>query len=113
MLASIDDNNPVYCTDDNPRVEKNYRARFYFHPKSIPMANGDSHQIFAGYAGTSTKVVVIEFRKSPFGRYQIRTGTLTDSSTWTYTPWFAIYGYRAYPIELYFAATSLGVIMAS
>jgi len=106
MWAFIDDNNPIYCTDDNPKAEINYHARFYFHPKSIPMANSDSHQLFLGYSGWSTKVVVIEFRKSPFGRYQLRTGTRIDNSTWVYSAWFAIYGYRAYPIELYWKAAS-------
>ena len=45
-----------------PTLEPRYRARFYFDPNSIPMANGNTHYIFYGYSGASTVVLRIEFR---------------------------------------------------
>jgi putative hemolysin len=89
LQIHINDNNKIYCTDQTPESETNYRARFYFHPRSIKMANGDTHVIFKGIKGTSTDVIRIEFRKSK-GSYQIRAGLRTDSGTWKSSSWQTI-----------------------
>jgi predicted outer membrane repeat protein len=89
MQAVIDDTTAIYVTDDTPNAEPRYRMRFYFDPNSLTMANGDSHIIFRGFAGSSTIVLRIEFGFSS-GAYQIRAGLLNDGSTWTETNWFTI-----------------------
>jgi hypothetical protein len=89
LQAVIDDNNSIYVTDDTPSAEPRYRARFYFDPDSISMVSGDAHNLFFGYAGTSTAVLRGAFRFSS-GAYQIRFGLLNDSGTWLNTSWFTI-----------------------
>ncbi len=89
MQAVLDDNNSIFVTDDTPNAEPRYRARFYFDPNSISMANGDNHYIFQGYAGTSTVVMRLQFRFSS-GSYQLRAAVRDDASGWTNTSWFAI-----------------------
>ncbi|HET9588194.1 MAG TPA: hypothetical protein VFO91_05360, partial [Anaerolineales bacterium] len=53
LQAVIDDNNTIHVRDDSPNAEPRYLARFYFDPNSIPMANGNAHIIFKGFAGAS------------------------------------------------------------
>jgi uncharacterized protein YjiK len=89
LQAVIDDNVSIFVTDDTPNAEPRYRARFYFDPNSIPMANGNAHFLFEGFVGTSTKVLQVEFRRSS-GNYQLRARLLNDSTTWTNTNWFTI-----------------------
>jgi len=85
----IDDNNAIYVTDETPNAETRYRARFYFDPNSITMANNDAHYIFYGYSGASTAVLQIELRNSK-GSYQLRAVLRNDSSGWTNSSWFTI-----------------------
>jgi hypothetical protein len=61
LQARLDDNRAIYCTSDHPEGEKIYRARFYFDPNSIRMAEGDVHQIFQGW-GSGAQVLRGEFR---------------------------------------------------
>jgi hypothetical protein len=75
LQAVLDDNLSIYVADESPRGESRYRARFYFDPNSIVMADGDTHTIFAGLSNTSSDTVRVEFRRSA-GNYQIR-GWLT------------------------------------
>jgi len=89
LQAVIDDNNTIYVTDEIPSAETRYRARFYFDPNSITMANNDSHYLFYGYHGTSTVALRIQFRRSS-GTYQLRAALRNDSSTWTSSSWFTI-----------------------
>ncbi|HET6595245.1 MAG TPA: hypothetical protein VFG81_06460 [Anaerolineales bacterium] len=89
MQVVLDDNNSIFVTDDTPNAEARYRARFYFDPNSISMANGDNHYIFQGYTGASTAVLRIQFRFSS-GSYQLRAALRDNSSSWTNTSWFAI-----------------------
>jgi hypothetical protein len=89
LQAILDDNNLIFVTDDSPQAEPRYRARFYFDPNSITMANGNAHYIFYGYTGTSTEVLRVGFRRSQ-GNYQVQAGLRDDSSFWTNTAWFTI-----------------------
>jgi hypothetical protein len=89
MQAVLDDNIVIYVTDDTPNAEPRYRARFYFDPNSIPMANGDAHFIFQGYTGNSTRVLRLNFRLSS-GNYQLRAELMNDASNWVNTSWFTI-----------------------
>jgi putative hemolysin len=104
LQALIDDNNKIFCTDETPESEKKFQARFYFHPRSIQMANGDTHVIFQGIKGTSTSVTRIEFRKYQ-GNYQVRAGLLTDGGTWKSGSWKKITNARHY-IELSWRASA-------
>jgi hypothetical protein len=89
LQVSITSNTATYLTDDYPSAEPRYRARFYFDPNSISMANGDAHYIFYGYSGATTVVLRIEFRRSS-SLYQLRAGLLNNGTTWTSSSWFTI-----------------------
>jgi parallel beta-helix repeat protein len=89
LQARLDDNNPIFVTDDRPAAESRYRVRFYFDPNTIRMSNGNLHTLLHGYTGTTTLVLRIEFRYSN-GAYQLRAGLRDDSSSWTNTPWSVI-----------------------
>ena len=89
MQALIDDNNLIYVTDDLPNAETRYRARFYFDPNSITMANKDAHYLLYGYNGTSTIVLRVELRRFS-GAYQLRVALRNDSNSWTSSSWFPI-----------------------
>lgn len=89
MQALIDDNVAIFVTDDMPNAEPRYRVRFGFDPNSIVMANNDLHILFQGYAGTTTAVVRLEFRRSS-GNYQVRFGALDDSTSWGSGSWITI-----------------------
>lgn len=87
--AVLDDNNALHLTDDRPTAEARYRARFYFDPNTISMTNGNQHLILVGYAGTTTEVMRVEFRRSN-SQYQVRGSLRNDSSGWTTTNWFVL-----------------------
>ena len=89
LQAVIDDNNPIYVTDDTPNTEIRYLAHFYFDPNSITMANNDAHYIFSGYSGASTEVLRVEVRSSK-GSYQLRAELRNDRSGWKSSNWFTI-----------------------
>ena len=89
MQALINDNNPIYVTDDTPNAESRYRARFYFDPNSITMSSNNAHYIFYGYTGASTIVLQVEFRFSA-GVYQLRAQLRNDSFGWISSNWFTI-----------------------
>ena len=107
LQAVIANNTAIYLTDDTPNAEASYRARFYFNPNSIAMANGNAHYIFYGYSGTSTVVLRIELRYSS-GNYQLRMALVNNSTGWSTSNWFTITNARHY-IELnWLAATGVG-----
>lgn len=89
MQALINDSNTLYVTDDTPNAEPRYRARFYFDPNTIAMANNDAHIMFYGYTGTSTTMLRIEFRSSS-GAYQLRAGLKNDADAWLSTNYVTI-----------------------
>ncbi len=89
MQAVINDSNTLYVTDDTPNAEPRYRARFYFDPNTIAMANNDAHIMFYGYTGASTTVLRIEFRSSA-GAYQLRAGLKNDADAWLSTNYATI-----------------------
>jgi len=90
LQALIDDNNPIFVTDDTPDAESRYRARFYFDPNSIVMADRDAFYLFTGYSnGTSTGVVRVELRFNK-GNYQLRAQIRNDGGGWTSSNWTSI-----------------------
>jgi hypothetical protein len=82
----INDATAMYVTDDTPSAEPRYRARFYFDPNSISMANGDAHILFRGINSASAVAVRVEFGYSS-GGYQVRAAIVNDASGWTNTSW--------------------------
>ena len=84
----INDNNAIYMTDNTPNAEPHYRARFYFDPNSIVMADRDSHYLFYGYMG-ATPVLRVELRNSK-GNYQLRAAARNDSNGWANSSWITI-----------------------
>ena len=105
VQALINDNNSIYMTDDTPNAEPHYRARFYFDPNSIVMADKDSHYLLYGYTGTATPVLRVEFRKFR-GAYSIRAALRNDSNGWTSSAWTDI-GDAPHSIELDWRAASI------
>jgi RHS repeat-associated protein len=89
LQAVINDNNSIYLTDWQPYIESHYRARFYFDPNSITMADNDAHIIFLANNRDGTNLVQIEFRYKA-GDYVVRGNVINDSNGWSYSPWVAI-----------------------
>jgi chitodextrinase len=89
VQAVINDNNAIYMTDNTPNAEPRYRARFYFDPNSIVMADRDSHYLLYGYTGTTTQVLRIEFRNFK-GIYQLRVASRNDGNGWASSAWVNI-----------------------
>jgi len=107
MQTLLDDTNPIHVTDDRPNAEPRYRARFYFDPNGVVMANATAHYLFYGYSGTSTVVLRLELRRYN-NNYQLRTALLNDATTWSNTAFFTISD-TPHVIELdWQAATAVG-----
>jgi hypothetical protein len=88
MAALIDNTTAMYVIDNTPANESRYRARFYFDPNSLTMANGKAHYIMAARNAT-TEVVRLEMRRNS-GNYQIRANVRGDGGGYTNTGWFTI-----------------------
>jgi hypothetical protein len=56
MQAVVDDTAAIYVTDLLPTEERNYRARFYFDPNSVEMAEEDNLILFEGLNRDGLKV---------------------------------------------------------
>jgi hypothetical protein len=104
LRGLLDDNASLYLTDDTPAAEPRYRARFYFDPNSIGMANGNEHIIFQAYAGASTAIARVDFRRSG-GAYQIRARVRNDGSGWANTAWVSVSD-SAHAVEVAWLAAS-------
>ncbi|HWQ14413.1 MAG TPA: multicopper oxidase domain-containing protein [Roseiflexaceae bacterium] len=88
MAALIDNTTAMYVRDDTPLNEPRYRARFFFDPNSITMANGNLHRIMVA-RDTSNELVRIEFRRNA-GVYQVRASVRSDGGGYASTAWFTI-----------------------
>ncbi len=107
MQAVLDDTVSIFLTDDMPNAETRYRARFYFAPNSLNMADGNAFFIFNAFMNTSTAVGRVEFRSSG-GAYQVRARVMNDAGSWTNTAWFTISN-GPHPLEIdWRAATAAG-----
>jgi serine protease len=89
LHALIDDNNTLVVVDDSPAAETRYRARFYFDPNSIPMANGNAHLLFQGFTGSgNTQVLQLELRFQ--AGYEVRALLVNDGKGWSSTSWIPL-----------------------
>jgi hypothetical protein len=89
LRALINDANPLYVGDDTPVAERRYRARFYFDPNGVTMANNDNFSLFYGFQGAGTSIIQVQIRRSA-STYQIRTGAIDDTVNWFYSGWTTI-----------------------
>ena len=90
MQAAISGQTNMYVRDDSPVAESRYRARFYFDPNSVSMANSDYIYILQGYAATTNAIMLrLEFKYSN-GTYQMRLKVLDNSGTWLNTAYVTI-----------------------
>ena len=89
LQTVINDNNANYVSDNTPNAEPRYRARFYFDPNSIVMADRDAFYLLYGYSGTSTGVLRVELRMFKL-HYQVRAALRNDSNGWTNSSWLNI-----------------------
>jgi len=105
VQAVINDNNAIYMTDNTPNAEPRYRARFYFDPNSIGMADRDSHYLLYGYDSAANPILRLEIRYSK-GNYQLRAAARNDSNGWTNSAWTTI-GDAPHFIELDWRAASI------
>jgi hypothetical protein len=95
----------IYVSDNTPNLESRYRARFYFDPNGIAMADASAHYIFIGYDASS--VFQVDFRISG-GNYQIRLRQNNDAGSVSSTNWATISD-APHSIELeWWAATAAG-----
>ena len=107
MQAVIDDNNSIYVNDDSPNTETRYRARLYFDPNSIRMANNDAHYLMYGYTGPSTIVMRLELRYNK-GNYQLRAALRNDGGGWNNSSWFTMTDVSHFVEIDWRASTSVG-----
>ena len=75
-----------YLTDNAPGVETRYRARFYFDPNSIVMANNADHVLFYADSGT-TAVLEVDFGYTTAGGYRLRVRNRDNASAWNNSVW--------------------------
>ena len=93
MASLIDDNTSMYVRNDTPVNEPRYRARFWFDPNSIPMANGNAHMIMIARGGVTpannVDVARVEFRRNT-GVYQVRAASRNNTGGNNNTAWVTI-----------------------
>jgi hypothetical protein len=91
MRALIDSNGAILVSDERPTAETRYRARFYFDPNSIRMAEADSHGIFFGFSGSDiTRPVLRAQMRFASGTYQVQISTLMDNTSWRNSQWLTL-----------------------
>jgi subtilisin family serine protease len=106
MVALIDNTTAMYLRDTTPVNESRYRARFYFDPNSITMANGNVHRIMV-VRSANADLIRLELRRNA-GAYQVRSSVRTDGGTYVAGSWFTISD-GPHPIEIdWQAAASAG-----
>ena len=93
MRAVIGSTISMDVTDERPTLETHYRARFYFDPNSITMADGNIHNIFQGYqyapdTSNFSSILQVDFRcinvsgcNNINGGYQVRGRIVDDSGS--------------------------------
>jgi hypothetical protein len=71
LQAAFTNTSAMYLRDDSPNAEARYRARFYFDPNSISMANGSYIYLLTGRDPANAVILYIQFYSSSPG-YQLR-----------------------------------------
>jgi hypothetical protein len=94
MQALINDNNALYVHTTLPASQSRYRMRFYFHPNSVQMAEGDMFNIYNAYNSAGSTNLMIRMRRY-LGNYQLQVAA-RDNSTWVMTGWYTITNAKQY-----------------
>ena len=71
LQAAFTNTSAMYLRDDFPNAEARYRARFYFDPNSISMANGSYIYLLTGRDPANAVILYIQFSRSSTD-YQLR-----------------------------------------
>lgn len=90
MQALISSTKARYVEDGAPNAETRYRARFYFDPNTLAMANNNAHYIFQGFTGSSTVVLRLEFTFTTADGYRLRVEALNNATSWISSAWVNI-----------------------
>jgi hypothetical protein len=90
MRALINDNNSLYVVDESPVAETRYRARFYFNPNSLTMANNDAHYIFYGLTSANVVALRLELGYATTTGYRIRAAVRNNSGTYITSSWVTL-----------------------
>jgi len=110
MAATIDDTTAMWVRSDTPANEPRYRARFYFDPNGITMANGNTFRIMVARSGNinaGVEVVRIEFRRNN-NLYQVRGAVRNDAGNYFNGSWITVTD-APHAIEIdWMAATAAG-----
>jgi photosystem II stability/assembly factor-like uncharacterized protein len=94
MQAHINDNNALYVHTTLPSSQTRYRMRFYFHPNSLQMAEGDLFNIYNAYNSAGSTNIMIRMRRN-LGNYQLQVAA-RDNSSWVLTGWYTITNTKQY-----------------
>ena len=75
--------------DNTPSSESRYRARFYFDPNSITMADLDTLYFFSAFSSTGRDLfhLYLRFYNS---EYQIRASIVGDAGLYYFTQWYSL-----------------------
>lgn len=91
MQATVTGGATGYVTDNTPRLDASYYARFYFHPHSVLTGNNNAVTIFTGRNAAGTSIFEVQMRRQNAGggTYQIRGVVLRSGGT-SFTNWYNI-----------------------
>ena len=106
MQVLINDTSNLTVTDQSPNAEPSYRARFYFDPNSISMADGLDFYILTGYDTSSA--FQVQFGFSAATGYRIRLRQTNDSAGTTSITWVNITDAPHFIEIEWHAATAVG-----
>jgi hypothetical protein len=89
MAVTMAGSAAAYVVDPLPNAETQFRARFYFNPNTAKMGKNTPNTIYIAYntSGQATVVMQIRYTGSAF---QLRTGLISDTNSWSYTSWNTI-----------------------
>ncbi|HSV85140.1 MAG TPA: hypothetical protein VLH85_01100, partial [Levilinea sp.] len=104
LQARINDNNAVFVHNTLSAAQSRYRMRFYLHPNSLTMAEGDLFIIFNAFNAANSSNIMIRMRRSA-GNYQIQAAA-RDNTAWQLTAWYSISNAQHYVEIDWRAATS-------
>lgn len=108
-ITTLSNTTARFVADATPDNETSYRARFYFDPNTLTMANNSAHLIFVGYiTTTTTDVLRLELQRVAAG-YQLRTQIRDNGSTWQSSSWVTI-SEDPHALELAWTAGASGKI---
>jgi hypothetical protein len=89
MQANINDNTKIYVTNTYPSAYSQYRMRFYLHPNSLVMGDGELFNIYNAYHTNDATNFMLRLRRSS-GQYQVQASVRDNSGAWISTAWYIL-----------------------